>query len=98
MKRQLLLSLAFSVIAANAIAMPAAPEQVSGQAVPHTSIASEALNTLAEGGADHVIKQDRFAQDGSDRTLNRLAQDGSERTLYRLAQDGSDYVRAQHES
>ncbi|WPP00450.1 hypothetical protein SFA35_03425 [Pseudomonas sp. HR96] len=94
MKRQILLSLAFSALAANAFAMPVA----------------QTHNMLAEGGSDHVIKQDRFtqegsdrtlnrvAQDGSDRTLERLSQDGSDRTLDRLAQDGSDYVRAQHDS
>ena len=82
MKRQLLLSLTLSVLAANAFAGSAIQHSASLTAAPAS--VSQSVNALA--------------QDGSDRTLNRLAQDGSDRTLNRLAQDGSDYLRAQHQS
>jgi hypothetical protein len=109
MKSPIILGLTFSLLAANVFAMPAAEHTPLGEIAPVSAIVLP-LNSLAEGGSDHVIKQDRFAQDGSERTLNRVAQDGSERTLNRVAQDGSertlnrvaedgsDHVRAQHQS
>ena len=97
MKSQLILSIAFSALAANAFAQP-----LTQSAAQHQAPQAVLQHLMAEGGSDrvlHRVAQDgsertlnRVAQDGSDRTLNRVAQDGSDRTLNRVAQDGSDHV------
>lgn len=85
MKSPLLLSLALSVLAANAFAQPVSQQPIANAAVHQQQL-------IVEGGSDHVLKQDRFAEGGSDRTLqNRVAQDGSDHVLQnRVAEGGSD--------
>ena len=81
MKSQIILSIAFSVLAANAFANDTNP-------ITHTHAAPSHVTTQYD--------TNRVAQDGSDRTLNRVVQNDSDRTLNRVAQDGSDYVLASH--
>ncbi|VVN76413.1 hypothetical protein PS685_05321 [Pseudomonas fluorescens] len=86
MKRQVLLSIAFSVFAVNAFAATSAyPVVVEG--------GSDRLieSRVAEGGSDRLI-ENRVAADGSDRLIeNRVAADGSDRLIEnRVAADGSD--------
>ena len=97
MKSQLILSIAFSVLAANAFAQP-----LTQSVDQHQAQQGVVKQLMAEGGSDRVLHRlaqdgsdrtmNRVAQDGSDRALNRVAQDGSDRTLIRVAQDGSDHV------
>ncbi|SFX33154.1 hypothetical protein SAMN03159390_01099, partial [Pseudomonas sp. NFACC49-2] len=67
MKRQVILSLAFSVLAANAFAASSHPIVAEG--------GSDRLieNRVAEGGSDRLI-ENRVAEGGSDRLIeNRVA-------------------------
>jgi hypothetical protein len=89
MKRQLLLSLTLSILAANAFALPAA-EQATPQVKASTSVFTQ---TLAADGGDRTPQGQTLASDGSDRTPQgqTLASDGSDRTPQgqTLASDGS---------
>lgn len=64
MKRQLLLSLTLSILAANAFALPAA-EQATPQVKSSTSVFSQ---TLASDGSDRTPQGQTLAADGFDRT------------------------------
>ncbi|MCY1179632.1 hypothetical protein D3C76_319650 [compost metagenome] len=86
MKRQMLLSLTLSLLAANALAIPAAEQNISAEAKPSTEI-SQPLGSLAEGGSDRTLQRDRFAEGGSDRLLQRD----------RIAEGGSDRLREQNQ-
>jgi hypothetical protein len=90
MKRQLLLSLALSVLAANAFALPAA-EQATPQVKASHSVFTQ---TLAEGGSDRLIERNKVASDGYDRTPQgqSVAEDGYDRTPQgqNVAEDGYD--------
>jgi hypothetical protein len=86
MKRQIILSIAFSVLAANAFAASSA----------HPVIAEGGSDRLiesrvAEGGSDRLI-ENRVAEGGSDRLIeNRVAEGGSDRLIEnRVAEGGSD--------
>ncbi|MNF89304.1 hypothetical protein D3C85_590410 [compost metagenome] len=69
MKRQIILSLAFSVLAANAFAASQAQPAIDTQLQP----------VIVEGGSDRLI-QNRIAEGGSDRLQqNRVAEGGSDR-------------------
>jgi hypothetical protein len=70
MKRQLLLSLAFSVLAANAFAHPVVAEGGADRLNE---------NRVAEGGADR-LQGNRVAEGGADRLQDRrLAEGGADR-------------------
>ena len=86
MKRQTLLSIAFSVFAVNAFAATSA-QPVVAEGGSDRLIESR----VAEGGSDRLI-ENRVAADGSDRLIeNRVAADGSDRLIEnRVAADGSD--------
>ncbi|QHD00513.1 hypothetical protein PspS04_09040 [Pseudomonas sp. S04] len=81
MKRHLILSLALSVLAANAFA--------ADLAQPVTAMQQPAV--IAEGGSDR-LQQNRVAEGGSDRLQqNRVAEGGSDRLQQnRVAEGGSD--------
>lgn len=83
MKRQLLLSLTLSLLAANAFAIPAAEQNISAEATSGSAVISQPLDSLAEGGSDRVLQRDRVAEGGSDRLLERnpVAEGGSDRLL-----------------
>lgn len=87
MKRQLFVSLAFSVLAANAFAQPVSQ--------PVASAAVQEQRLMVEGGSDRTL-QNRVAEDGSDHVLqNRVAEDGSDhlpQNQDRVAEDGSDHL------
>ncbi|CAI8742039.1 exported hypothetical protein [Pseudomonas sp. IT-P171] len=76
MKRQILLSIAFSVFAVNAFAASSA----------HPVVAEGGSDRLiesrvAEGGSDRLI-ENRVAEGGSDRLIeNRVAEGGSDRLI-----------------
>ncbi|MCI0998048.1 phage infection protein, partial [Pseudomonas corrugata] len=75
MKRQIILSLAFSVLAANAFAASSHPVVAEG--------GSDRLieNRVAEGGSDRLI-ENRVAEGGSDRLIEyRVAEGGSDRLI-----------------
>jgi len=80
MKRQTLLSIAFSVFAVNAFAATAA----------HPVVAEGGSDRLierrvAEGGSDRLIER-RVAEGGSDRLIERrVAEGGSDRLIERRA-------------
>ena len=61
MKRQILLSLAFSVLAANAFAHPVVAEGGADRLIE---------NRVAESGSDRLI-ENRVAEGGSDRLIER---------------------------
>jgi len=86
MKRQTLLSIAFSVFAVNAFAATSA-QPVVAEGGSDRLIESR----VAEGGSDRLI-ENRVAADGSDRLMqNRVAEGGSDRLIEnRVAADGSD--------
>ena len=76
MKRQLILSFAFSVLAANVFAASSAQPVVAEGG-------SDRLieNRVAEGGSDRLI-ENRVAEGGSDRLIeNRVAEGGSDRLI-----------------
>ena len=76
MKRQTLLSIAFSVFAVNAFAATSA-QPVVAEGGSDRLIESR----VAEGGSDRLI-ENRVAADGSDRLIeNRVAADGSDRLI-----------------
>ncbi len=81
MKRHIILSLAFSVMAANAFA--------GNLAQPVTAAQQPAV--IAEGGSDR-LQQNRIVEGGSDRLQqNRVAEGGSDRLQQnRVAEGGSD--------
>ncbi|MCY1390773.1 hypothetical protein D9M71_55960 [compost metagenome] len=70
MKRQMLLSLTLSLLAANAFAIPATEQNISAEAKPSTEV-SQPLGNLAEGGSDRTLQRDRFAEGGSDRLIEQ---------------------------
>jgi hypothetical protein len=90
MKRQLLLSLTLSILAANAFALPAV-EQTTPQVKASYSVFPQ---TLAEGGSDRTPQGQTLAEGGSDRTPQgqTLAEGGSDRTPQgqTLAEGGRD--------
>jgi hypothetical protein len=99
MKRQILLSIAFSVFAVNAFAAssvhPVVAEGGSDRLI-ESRVAeggSDRLieNRVAEGGSDRLI-ENRVAEGGSDRLIeNRVAEGGSDRLIEnRVAEGGSD--------
>ncbi|MBM3110659.1 hypothetical protein H8F21_25695 [Pseudomonas sp. P66] len=97
MKRQLLLSLSLSILAANAFAIPASEQSLTAESRTSTTVISQPLNPLAEGGSDRLLERNnRVAEGGSDRLLernNRVAEGGSDRLLernVRVAEGGSD--------
>ncbi|AIZ35400.1 hypothetical protein [Pseudomonas parafulva] len=97
MKRPLLLSLGLSLLAANAFALPAAEQHLSGEARPTSTVIAQPLTPLAEGGSDRLIERnDRVAEGGSDRLIernDRVAEGGSDRLIERndrVAEGGSD--------
>ena len=61
MKRQLLLSFALSLLAANAFAVPATEQNLSAEARDSSSVISQPLDTLAEGGSDRLIERNSRA-------------------------------------
>jgi hypothetical protein len=70
MKRQILLSLAFSVLAANAFAHPVVAEGGSDRLIE---------SRVAEGGSDRLLER-RIAEGGADRLQERgLAEGGADR-------------------
>ncbi|MDR2306192.1 MAG: hypothetical protein LBE53_03205 [Paucimonas sp.] len=72
MKRQLLLSLTLSILAANAFALPAAEQHLSAESHSSAATFSQPLNTLAEGGAERLQERaGRVAEGGSDRLIER---------------------------
>lgn len=85
MKRQLLLSLSLTLLAANAFAVPAADQNLSAESHPAASTLSQPVNPLAEGGADRLLERNRVAEGGADRLLerNRVAEGGSDRLIER---------------
>jgi hypothetical protein len=89
MKRQTILSIAFSIFAVNAFAATSAQPVVAEGG-------SDRLieNRMAEGGSDRLI-QNRVAEGGSDRLIeNRVAADGSDRLQGNtVAADGSDRLQ-----
>ncbi|MBF8778986.1 hypothetical protein IV505_04435 [Pseudomonas fulva] len=97
MKFPLLLGLSFSVLAANALAMPADEQQLAAESHPDRLERFLPLDTLAEGGADRLIERnDRVAEGGADR-LNqrndRVAEGGADRLNQRndrVAEGGAD--------
>ncbi|CAI8877258.1 MULTISPECIES: hypothetical protein [unclassified Pseudomonas] len=89
MKRQLLLSLTLSLLAANAFALPAA-EQATPQAKAEHSVFSQ---TVAEGGSDRLLERNKIAADGYDRTPQgqTVAEGGRDRLEEKgLVEDGYD--------
>ena len=80
MKRQLLLSLTLSLLAANAFALPAA-EQATPQAKTEHSVFSQ---TVAEGGRDR-LEEKGLVEDGYDRTPQGqvVAEGGGDRVIER---------------
>jgi hypothetical protein len=99
MKRQILLSIAFSVFAVNAFAATSAHPVVAeggSDRLIESRVAeggSDRLieNRVAEGGSDRLI-ENRVAEGGSDRLIeNRVAEGGSDRLIEnRVAEGGSD--------
>lgn len=98
MKRQLFVSIAFSVLAANAFAQPIS-QPVANAAVQEQHLIAEGgsdrtlRNRVAEDGSDHLPQnQNRVAEDGSDHLQqNRVANINSDSNLHeQLSQDGSD--------
>lgn len=72
MKRQLLLSLSLTLLAANAFAVPATEQNLSAEARDSATVISQPLNTLAEGGSERVLdRSNRVAEGGSDRLIER---------------------------
>ncbi|HEK1770964.1 TPA: hypothetical protein SMR47_004939, partial [Pseudomonas putida] len=72
MKRQLLLSLSLSILAANAFALPAADQHLSAEARSSSAVISQPLKMVAEGGSDRLIERNnRVAEGGSDRLIER---------------------------
>ncbi len=94
MKRQLLLSLSLSILAANAFAIPASEQSLTAESRSSSTVISQPLNTLAEGGSDRLLERNRVAEGGSDRLLerNRIAEGGADRLKerYQVAEGGSD--------
>lgn len=95
MKRQLLLSLSLSILAANAFAIPASEQSLTAESRSSSTVISQPLNTLAEGGSDRLQERNRVAEGGSDRLLernNRVAEGGADRLKerYQVAEGGSD--------
>lgn len=94
MKRQLLLSLSLSILAANAFAIPASEQNLTAESRSSSTVISQPLNTLAEGGSDRLLERNRVAEGGSDRLLerNRVAEGGSDRlkARFQVAEGGSD--------
>ncbi|MBC2688334.1 MULTISPECIES: hypothetical protein [Pseudomonas] len=89
MKRQLLLSLTLSLLAANAFALPAA-EQATPQSKAEHSVFSQ---TVAEGGSDRLLERNKVAADGYDRTPQgqTVAEGGRDRLEEKgLVEDGYD--------
>jgi hypothetical protein len=88
MKRQTILSIAFSVFAVNAFAATSA-QPVFAEGGSDRLIESR----VAEGGSDHLI-ENRVAEGGSDRLIEkRVAADGSDHLNgNRVAADGSDHL------
>jgi hypothetical protein len=99
MKRQLFLSIAFSVFAVNAFAATSAHQAVAeggSDRLIESRVAEGGSDRLlerrvAEGGSDRLIER-RVAEGGSDRLLERrVAEGGSDRLLERrVAEGGSD--------
>lgn len=88
MKPRLLLSLALSAFAANALALPGDDNQpLLGEARDSQQELRALAPDLAEGGADRLLERLRLAEDGADRTPGqkrlRLAEGGAERLLER---------------
>ncbi|MBC3467910.1 hypothetical protein HU729_20320, partial [Pseudomonas sp. RW10S2] len=57
MKRQLLLSLSLSILAANAFALPAADQHLSAETRSSSAVIAQPLKTVAEGGSDRLIER-----------------------------------------
>lgn len=86
MKRQLLLSLILSLLAANTFAMPANEQAISAEAKPGSAVIH---HTVAEGGSDRLIEQhSRVADTGSARLIQQYQ---------RVAESGSDRLIEQHQ-
>jgi hypothetical protein len=86
MKRQLLLSLTLSLLAANTFAMPASEQAISAEAKPAPTVIH---HTVAEGGPDRLIEQpSRVADSGSARLIQQYQ---------RVAESGSDRLIEQHQ-
>jgi hypothetical protein len=97
MKRQLLLSLTLSVLAANAFALPAGDQHLTAESRSSAVTVAKSLDTLAEGGAERLQERaGRLAEGGSDRLIernDRVAEGGSDRLIERndrVAEGGSD--------
>ena len=72
MKRQLLLSLSLSILAANAFAIPASEQSLTAESRSSSTVISQPLNTLAEGGSDRLLERNiRVAEGGSDRLIEK---------------------------
>ena len=84
MKRHLL-TLALSLLAANAFALPATEQHLTAESRASTVEHVQALKTVAEGGSDRLIEQQgRVAEGGSDRLIEqqgRVAEGGSDRLI-----------------
>ncbi|QBF24939.1 hypothetical protein EXN22_04225 [Pseudomonas tructae] len=101
MKRQLLLSLSLSILAANAFAVPAAEQALTAESRSSSSstVISQPLNPLAEGGSDRLLERNnRVAEGGADRLNDRVkvAEGGSDRVkqYFKVAEGGSDRLNA----
>ena len=98
MKRQLVLSIALTLMAStSAFARSHAEHPLdrvssAAQSTYSQSVAQDGaerqLNTVAQDGAERQLNT--VAQDGAERQLNLVAQDGAERQLNTVAQDGAD--------
>ncbi|MGH8354905.1 MAG: hypothetical protein ACRERY_15475 [Pseudomonas sp.] len=90
MKTQLLLSLALSVLAANAFAVPSDnPQPLLGESKASPNVRPQDRH-VTEGGADRLLQRLRVAEGGAERTGLRVAEDGADRTGLRVAEDGAD--------
>lgn len=80
MKTQLLLSLALSVLAANAFAVPIDnPSPLLGESKASQNVRPQDRH-VAEGGAERLLRL-RVAEDGAERTGLRVAEGGADRLL-----------------
>lgn len=86
MKRQLVLSIALTLMASGSAFARSHAEHPLDRV---SSVAPSAYSqTVAQDGAERQLNT--VAQDGAERQLNSVAQDGAERQLNTVAQDGAD--------
>ena len=110
MKRQLLLSVALSVLATSAFALPAAEQaipQVKSDAVHISQTVAEGgrdrleQKGLVEGGSDRLQERNAVTEGGRDRLEQKgLVEGGSDRLQERnaVAEGGSDRLAEMHKA